>query len=260
MLSPVAVAAATTSYALVETPDTRRTPAPIPAAPAGTVLAFPPPPPRLGSNDPATMSVDSLAHYSLLDDIRQQQSQHASSPKEKISLYGFPSYLLLNIRRVLARNRSHRADWGTALSCLTWQGLTRYASMPSVQLLTSGLSELDTDDGLEAVAAEQVELWKRTFRFVLDDPTYSMGVERVRSWKAPEYVSTELHDLAGRVGVSASTLGTVSIMAALEGQNGVLGAHAEFMRRVVAELDGRLEERGCRLRSLIGAIEAGVWR
>jgi hypothetical protein len=260
MLSPAV------PYALVEIPEssatapvvTPQTPAP---APAAHVLAFPPPPPpRIPTNDPSTMSVDSLANYSLLDDIRQQQSQHASAPKEKVSLYGFPSYLILNVRRVLARNRSHRADWGMALSCLVWQGLARYAALPSVAILTSNLSDLDTDDELEATAAEQIELWRRTFKFQLQDPTYSMGVERVRSWKAPEYVSTELHDLAGRIGVSTSTLGTVSVMVALEGQDGVLGAHAGHMREVVAELDARLEERGRRLRSLVGAIEAGVWR
>lgn len=228
------------------------------------VLVFPPPspgsqpPPLIPSFHPDHATSDPLAGYSLLDDLRQAHT-HASSPKELVTLHGFPGYLSLNLRRVLARNRTHRSDWALALSCLLFQGLARYAGLPAAQSLCNALADLDNDDLLSATAAEQIEAWRRGFRFTISDPTYSMGQEK-RRWKAPEYVHTELHDLSGRLGVGSSTLGVVAIMAALEGQEGVLGEHAACMRRVVAELDERLGERERRLRGLLTAIQAGVWR
>lgn len=206
------------------------------------------------------MTTDALSDYSLLDDIRAVQSQHATSPRETVALYSFPAYLALNIRRVLSRNRSHRADWACALSCLLFQGLARYSGMPNLQALATNLEGLDQDDTLDAVAAEQLEGWRKAFRFTLVDPTYTMGLEKRRSWKAPEYVHTELHDLAGRVGVSASVLGAVAVMAALERQEGVLGEHAAHMRATVVELDERLEERGRRLQAWVKMLEAGLLR
>lgn len=215
------------------------------------------PQPRMATSHPDAMVAADLP-YSLLDDIRQAQAQHAGA-REKVALYGFPSYLATNIRRVLARNPSHRADWSVALSCLVWQGLLRYAGLATTKSLSAALLDLDTDDGLEAVAGEQIELWRRGFKFVVQDPTHTMGVERCRRFVAPEHVHAELHDMAGRLGLSGSTLGIMAIMAALEDQEGVLAAHGEHMRGEVARLDGLLGERERRLGSLVRAIEAGVW-
>lgn len=226
------------------------------------VLAFPPqplPPPLIPSFHPDHAASDPLANYSLLDDLRQASHAHATSPKELVTLHGFPTYLSLNLRRVLARNRTHRADWAAALSCLLFAGLARYAGLPAAQSLCNVLADLDNDDQLNVIAAETIETWRRGFKFTISDPTYAMGGEK-RRWKAPEYVHTELHDLAGRLGIGSSTLGVVAVMAALEGQEGVLGEHARAMRGVVAELDARLEERERRLRALLRAVEAGVWR
>jgi hypothetical protein len=240
---------------------------PAPAAPPSTVLVFPaahapgaapPPPPRLGSSSPEALVPDTP--YSLLDDLRQASQQHAGTPKEKVSLYQFPSYLATNLRRVLARNRNHRADWAVALSCLVWQGLARYSALPAAQSLSAGLLALDTDDDLATVAAEQVETWRRGFRFSISDPSHTLGLERCRSFRAPEHIQAELHDLAGRLGLSGSTLGVVAVMAALHDQDGVLTDHARHMRDTVLELDALLAERARRLESLVRAIDAGVWR
>lgn len=240
-------------------------------APApGTLIPFPAislsplsppdaPRPRIPTSNPDAFLPD-LGPYSLLEDVRQQQGQHAAGSREKVTLYGFPGYLSTNLRRVLARSKAHRADWACALSCLLFQGLSRYSGLPVVRDLVTALSALDTDDGLDAVAAEQIETWRRGFRFQVQDPTHTLGLERVRAWKAPEHVHTELHDLAGRLGLSGSVLGIASVAAALQDQEGVLGAHAGYMRACVEELDGLLGERARRLRALVRAIEAGVWR
>lgn len=225
----------------------------------------PPPRPRLATSNPSTTALDpgqnpDLGPYSLLEDIRQAQQQHQGA-KEKITLHQFPSYLTTNIRRVLARNPSnHRADWSIAFSCLLWRGLLRYASLPAATDLGNGLLALDVDDGLGTIAAEQVEMWRKGFRFQVGDPTHSMGFERTRSWKAPEHVHAELYERAGKMGLLASSLAMVSIMAALEDQEGVLEDHGRYMRETVAELDRLIEERGCRLRGVVRAIEVGVWR
>lgn len=227
---------------------------------AGTVLVFPAPTagPKVPSPRPGALVPD--AAYDLLYDMQQTQREHATGPKEKVSLYSFPSYLTTNIRRVLARNRTHRADWALALSCLLWQGLSRYSGLPAAQSLGDALLALDTDDGLHTLAGEQIEMWRRGFRFSISDPTHTMGLERCRSFKVPEHVHAELFDLATRLGLSGSTLGTVAVMAALESQEGVLGDHGDYMRATVAELDALLLERERRLRGLVRAIEAGVWR
>jgi hypothetical protein len=216
-----------------------------------------PPRPRLASSNPDAMVLD--APYSLLDDMRQSQQQHGGA-KERVALYSFPSFLSTNIRRVLSRNASHRADWGVALSCLVWRGVQRYNTLPAVQALSTALLALDTDDALEALAGEQIEMWRRGFKFSIPDPTHTMGLERCRAFKAPEYIHADLHDLAGRIGLAGSTLGIVCVMAALHDQDGVLGEHGRHMGETVAELDGLLEARGKRLQGLIRAIEAGVWR
>lgn len=243
----------------LDPPQHSQNAAPTPVSAPG-VLIFPPPSsgPRIATSNPAAMVPD--AQYNLLEDLRQAQAQHASGAKEKVSLYQFPSYLSTNIRRVLARNRSHRADWSLAMSCLLWQGLTRYVSHPAARGLSSALSELDLDDDLQTLAGEQVEIWRRGFRFSIGDPTHTMGMERVRSFKAADHVHTELYDMAGKVGISGSTLGIVCVMAALEGQEGVLREHGQYMRDCVAELDTLLVERERRLKGLTRAIEAGVWR
>lgn len=216
------------------------------------------PPPRLASSLPDSMIAE-IEPFNLLEDIRQAQAQYSAAGREKIALYGFPSFLTTNIRRVLSRNRNHKADWAVALSCLVWNGLLRYSAMPGTRKLSAALLDLDMDDEIGTLAAEQVEMWRRGFKFAVSDPTHTMGLEKVRSWKAPEHVHSELFDMAGRLGLSGSTLGTVCVMASLEHQEGVLPDHARFMRESVAELDGLIEERGKRLAGLCKAIEAGVW-
>jgi hypothetical protein len=239
-----------------QVPASQRTPPPT----SSTSPSPAPPRPRLASSNPdeAILSPD-LGPYSLLEDVRQAQQQHHAA-KEKVTLYQFPAYLTTNLRRVLARNRNNRADWAVALSCLLWRGLLRYASLPAATDLSDGLLALDVDDELGTVAGEQVEMWRKGFRYQVPDPTHSMGFERVRSWKAPEHIHAELYERAGKLGLVASSLGMVSIMAALEDQEGVLAEHGRYMREAVAELDRLLEERGCRLRGVCRAIEAGVWR
>lgn len=223
------------------------------------VLPFPGPtaPPRLGLSDPKLMVVPDTP-YNLLDDIAVAQ-RAAMVGKEKISLYGFPAYVSVNIRRVLARGKRGRVDWSVALSCLLWRGITRYSQMPAVRALGEGLQDLDTDDGLPAIAAEQVELWRRGFKFAISDPTHTMGMEARRSWRCPEHVYVELVELSTRIGIGRSQMGTVCVMVALEDQDGVLREHGEFMRGVVGELDRILGDRERRLRGLARAVRAGVY-
>lgn len=223
-----------------------------------------PPKPRLASSHPDAslpdgLSLDDLGPFSLLDDIRTAQQQH-SSTKERIALHQFPSYVTTNIRRVLARGNHNRADWSLALSCLLWRGLLRYAALPAAKALGDALLALDVDDNLGTVAAEQIEMWRRGCRFASQDPTHSMGFERVRGWKAPEHVHVELYERAGRLGLSGSSLGVVAVMAALEGQEGVLPDHGRYMREAVEQLDQLIEERERRLRGIMSAISSGVWR
>lgn len=228
------------------------------AAPAtGGKPTDPPPPPRLANALPSTAPpVDEP--YNLLEDMRQAQAS-AAGVKEKVALYQFPSYLATNIRRVLSRSRSGRGDWATALSCLLWRGIVRYSALPSTRALSSALQALDQDDALSAIPAEQVEMWRRTFRFSIPDPTHTMGLEKCRQWRAPEHVQVELHDLAGRIGMSGSVLGVVAVMVGLEDQQGVIPEHRAYMVATIAELDRLIGERERRLRKLVSAIEAGVW-
>lgn len=244
--------------------------------PTGTILLFPatpdtsrpqppgaPPPPRTASLAPSTFTAappDPDAPWSLHDAIRAAQSRNAAGAREKVALYGFPCYVSTNLRRVLSRDRSHRLDYAIALACLLERGLLRYQDLPAAKALSASLTALDTDDTLSAIAGEQLEVWRRGFHFSISDPTHTMGLERCRGFRAPDWLKSELHDLAGRLGLSASGLGTVAVMAALEDQEGVIGEHAAYMRGVVEDLDGRLEERGRRLQGLARAIEAGVWR
>lgn len=237
-----------------------------PQGPASQAQTQPPAPgapvpgPRIGSSDSDSAGTDTPADvsYSLLDDMRQAQSA-AAGPKESIRLYGFPSFLAVNLRRVLARSRWGRGDWSMALSCLLWQGLVRYQGLQAVRDLSTALQALDVDDELGALAGEQVEQWRRGFKFSISDPTHGLGLEKSRNWKAPDYVHTELHDMAGRLGIYPSSLGIVAVMVALEGQVGVLDEHRGYMVGTIAELDTMLVERGRRLRKLIRSIEAGVW-
>lgn len=246
---------------------------PPPQQPAG-LLYFPPstppssippqqPRPRIGGatddlDDAPAGLLPSGAPYDLHEDMRQALAASAG-PKEKIALYGFPCYLATNIRRVLSRSRNGRGDWSIALSCLVYYGLQRYSALPAVRNLSQALQALDTDDGLSALAGEQVELWRRGFRFSIVDPTHTMGLEKCRSWKAPEHVHTDLFDLGGRLGVSGSTLGIVCVMVGLVDQEGVLDEHVGYMKGAIGELDGLLLERGRRLGRLVRAIEGGVW-
>lgn len=266
------------SLSLDQTPAPAATTTQAPQQPPG-LLYFPPtqtqtptastqpprPQPRIGGmnddglDDPTTTSTISLdGPYDLHEDMRQALAASAG-PKEKIALYGFPCYLATNIRRVLSRSRNGRGDWSIALSCLVYHGLQRYSALPAVRNLSQALQALDTDDGLGALAGEQVELWRRGFRFSIVDPTHTMGLEKCRSWKAPEHVHTDLFDLGGRLGVSGSTLGIVCVMVGLVDQEGVLDEHVGYMRGVIEELDQLLVERGRRLGRLVRAIEGGVW-
>lgn len=196
--------------------------------------------------------------YSLLEDVKQAMAASVG-PKERICLHGFPAYVTTNVRRVLSRAKNGRVDWAAAMSCLLWHGLTRYAGLAATQTLAAGLGALDTDDDLGTLAGEQVEMWRKGFRFSVADPTHTMGLERSRAWKVPDFIHTELFELAGKVGIGGGTLGIVSVMAGLMEQPGVLVDHAAFMRGTVNELDGLLRERGRRLNGLVRAIEAGVW-
>lgn len=254
-IAPEAASASASADLLYFPPQPPPPAIPVSAAAAAPIGAIPSP--RIASSLPDTMAPPDTP-YSLLEDMRQAAAA-AAGPKEKVSLYGFPSYAATNIRRVLARSRNGRGDWSLALSCLLWQGLTRYAALPAVRDLSSALQALDTDDGLGTLAGEQVEMWRRGFRFSIADPTHTMGLERVRSWKAPEHVHTELYDLSGRLGLSGSALGVASVLSALSDQDGVLPEHRGYMEAVVEELDTLLVERGRRLRKLVRAIEAGVW-
>lgn len=253
-------------------------PAPPSAASSSTgLLYFPPapapapraqrhapdiPPPRIAPS----YSLDEAPEagpWSLLDEMRAQHQGAHAGPKERIALYGFPAYLSTNIRRVLSRSRTGTGEWSVALSCLVWRGLCRFNAHSTVRGLTELLQELDNRDDLNAIESEQVESWRRGLRYGIVDPTFSLGLEKVRGWKAPEHVHAELHDAAGRVGLSGSVLGVACVMVALvepQAQEGVIAEHAGHMRVEVERLDGLLAERERRLRRLVRAIEAGVWR
>ncbi|HEY9015455.1 MAG TPA: hypothetical protein VIM84_10385 [Gemmatimonadales bacterium] len=183
----------------------------------------------------------------------------ASASRERIALYSFPSYLATNLRRVLSRDTSRHADWNTALSCLLHRGLVRYQALPAAQALAAQLSGLDLSDAVDTVAMEQVELWRRGFRFSIPDPTHSLGFEKCRRFRAPEYLVSDLGEFAGRIGLGASALGVAAVAAALEVQEGVLPEHGAYMREIVGGLDKMLEERVRRLRGMmraVGAVEA----
>lgn len=230
-----------------------------PVIPLSNVSANGAPAPRFGSNSADLLSPDDdPGPYDLLADLRKPQ--FAGAPKEALSLYGFPAYLTVNIRRVLARNRSHRGDWAQALSSLLWAGLKQLSALPAAKDLAEALHLLDTDDDLSAIAAEQVELWRRGFRFQPTDPTHTMGLEKSRKFKVPEPVHTSLFETASRIGMSGSSLGILCIMSALSGQAGVLSDHREHMRRVVEDLEHMIGERERRLRGLVKSIQGGVWR
>lgn len=215
--------------------------------------------PRTASTLPDSMSPDP-GELDLLATLREERHLHSDRSRcEVVRLYQFPAYLSLNLRRVLARDRSQRSKSGPALACLIDHGVRRYLALPAVRAFSQALDILELDDDAPAASVEQIEGWKRGLRLSISDPTHALGLEKARSVRIAETVHAELFDLAGKLGLSGSTLGTVCVMAGLEGQKGVLAEHAAHMRETVGELDRMLLEREARLRTLVGLLRSGIW-
>lgn len=202
---------------------------------------------------------DPSAPFDLLSAMRSDRRLDSSARTEIVRLYSFPAYLSLNLRRVLARDRTQRANTPQALSCLIWHGIARYHGLESVKSFTAALARLELDDDVPARVAEQIEGWKRGLKFNLADPTHAMGLEKSRSFRVPEQVHSELFDLAGKLGVPGSTLGTMCVVSGLMDQGGVLKEHGAYMRAAVDELDGQLADRERRLQGLLGLVASGTW-
>lgn len=202
---------------------------------------------------------DPGAPFDLLAAMRADRRLDSAARTESVRMFNFPAYLSLNLRRVLARDRTQRGNTAQALGCLIWHGIARYLALPAVKGFTEALSGLELDDDVPARVAEQIEGWKRGLRFSIVDPTHSMGVEKSRSFRVAESVHSELFDLAGKLGLPGGVLATMCVMVGLADQPGVLREHGQYMAAAVDELDGQLVDRERRLRGLLVLVESGVW-
>jgi hypothetical protein len=177
---------------------------------------------------------------------------------EVISLYSYPSYLPLNLRRVLSRS-SRRHDWGAAMSCLIDHGVNHYYSSEVIQRFIDAFAALDADDHLNAAMIEQLESWRRQLRFSLTDPTNILGFQKRHAFKSPETIRKKLSGLAVKLGISNSVLGAVCVMVSLEEQPGVVPEHALAMRGEIDRFDRLLIDWERRLSTLIRLAKEGVW-
>jgi hypothetical protein len=209
---------------------------------------------RRASANPDSMRPD----FDLVGEVTSSDARENLIGEKVISLYAYPYYLTFNLRRALSRG-GPRAKWGIAMSCLVSYGVRRYYSSDDVQRFIATTQRVDRNDSLPAHAVEQIEMWKRGFQFSISDPTYSMGLARRTAFKAPEVVHNELFDLAGKLGISGSTLGIVCIMAGLWEQPGVIPEHAAYMHETVAKLDDLIKDRERRFTLLLKMVETGIW-
>lgn len=212
---------------------------------------------------PVTASIDPDDLSSVFDLIHTLNStDYYSRGSEVISLYSYPTYLSVNLRRVLGRAlpRSSRPhDWGAAMSCLIDHGVKHYYGSEVVKRFLASLATLDTDNTVNATIIEHLEAWRRQIKFSPTDPTNLLGVQKRHAFKSPESIRNRLSGLAGGLGLSGSVLGTVCVMVGLHDQPGVVPQHASAMRAEIERFERLLEDRERQLSTLLRLAEEGVW-
>jgi hypothetical protein len=208
---------------------------------------------------PVTPSINPDDLSSELDLIHTLNStDYYSGGAEVISLYSYPSYLTVNLRRVLGRSSNHH-DWGAAMSCLIDHGVSHYYGSEVVKRFIAAFTSLDKDDTLNATIIEHLEAWRRQIKFSPTDPTNLLGVQKRHAFKSPESIRKKLSGLAGGLGLSGSVLGTVCVMVGLHDQPGVVPEHASAMRAEIERFERLMEDRERQLSTLLRLAEEGVW-
>jgi hypothetical protein len=224
---------------------------------AATTIDLGPRPAVVGGSSMVSIDPDDLDRaFDLIDAL--ESSDEYSGGTEVTALCSYPSYLSLDLRRVLARP-SRRHAWGAAMSCLIDHGVRHYYRSEIVSGFIEQFSTLDKNDDIDALTIEHLELWRKQVRFSLNDPTNLLGFQKRHVFKSPEIIRNKLSGLAGKLGISNSVLGAVCVMVGLEEQPGVPPEHASAMRAEIERFDRVLVAWEKRLSTLIRLAQEGVW-